>query len=109
MTQSPAAKDELHVAHPLQLCKQRYERTTIDVKTGLLCGDLEEDVDIDTPPGYSSESTKGQISKPQIALWICKSLNSDNHIDHTIIFKREGEKVIILIVCVDDFVVTCDV
>ncbi|CAL5418427.1 unnamed protein product [Camellia sinensis] len=94
----------------------------LDVKNAFLHGDLEEEVYMDIPPGFSSQSTVGKVCRLKKALyglkqspraWFDRFLKAmlrfgykQSNADHTMFVKRHANKVTVLIVYVDDIVVT---
>lgn len=94
----------------------------LDVKNAYLHGNLEEEVYMDIPPGFSSQITDGKVCRLKKALyglkqspraWFGRFLHAmlkigykQSHADHTMFVRREGEKITVLIVYVDDIVVT---
>ncbi|XP_028100331.1 uncharacterized protein LOC114299723 isoform X1 [Camellia sinensis] len=94
----------------------------LDVKNAFFHGDLEEEVYMDVPPGFSSQSTVGKVCRLKKALyglkqslraWFGRFLKAmlgfgyqQNNVDHTLFVKRNVHKVTVLIVYVHDIVVT---
>jgi len=94
-----------------------------DVKNAFLHGDLEEEVYMDIPPGYNS-NTPGTVCRLQRALYGLKQSPrawfgrfsvamrkygfQQSNSDHTLFLKRQRGKVTVLIIYVDDMIITGD-
>ena len=94
------------------------------MKNAFLHGELEE-VYMDIPPGFTCSRTQGKVCKLKRALYGLKQSPrawfgrfhkamvaigySQSNADHTLFIKRSGGKIAILIVYVDDIVVTSDI
>jgi hypothetical protein len=95
-----------------------------DVKNAFLHGDLEEEVYMDLPPGYTATSGDEVVCKLQRALYGLKQSPrawfgrfslamkkygyQQSHSDHTLFLKRQRGKVTALIIYVDDMIITGD-
>jgi hypothetical protein len=96
----------------------------LDVKNAFLHGDLEEEVYMDTPPGYTASSNTDVVCKLQRALYGLKQSPRawfgrfsqamkkygfrQSNSDHTLFLKHQQGKVTALIVYVDDMIITGD-
>ena len=96
----------------------------LDVKNAFLNGDLKEEVYMEIPPGFNEEYEAGKICKLKKALYglkqsprawfdrfnrFVKSLGyTQAQSDHTLFVKHSHNKVCILIVYVDDIIITGD-
>jgi hypothetical protein len=95
-----------------------------DVKNAFLHGDLEEEVYMDVPPGYTANSESEVVCKLQRALyglkqsprawfgrfsWAMKKYGyTQSNSDHTLFLKHRLGKVTALIIYVDDMIITGD-
>jgi len=95
-----------------------------DVKNAFLHGDLEEEVYMDIPPGYTLSLTAGIVCRLQKALYGLKQSPrawfdrfsmamkkygfQQSNSDHTLFLKQRQRKVIALIIYVDDMIITGD-
>lgn len=96
----------------------------LDVKNAFLNGDLKEDVYMDIPPGLEGSFPSGKVCKLQKSLyglkqspraWFARFTNSvikcgytQSQADHTMFIKRSEKKIAVLIVYVDDIILTGD-
>ncbi len=96
----------------------------LDVKNAFLHGDLEEEVYMDTPPGYTASSNTDVVCKLQRALYGLKQSPRawfgrfsqamkkygfrQSNSDHTLFLKHQQGKVTALIVYVDDMIIIGD-
>ena len=94
----------------------------LDVKNAFLHGELQEEIYMQIPPGFNTVKTEGKVLKLRRSLyglkqspraWFGRFRRAMIHIgykqsnaDHTLFYKRNGEKLAILIVYVDDIVIT---
>ncbi|KAK0581627.1 hypothetical protein LWI29_016112 [Acer saccharum] len=99
---------------------QEWPLKQLDVKNAFLHGELSEEVYMDLPPGLDSNT--GKVCKLKKALyglkqspraWFGRLSTSmrkfgyqQSNSDHTLFFKRKGDKITMLIVYVDDMIVT---
>jgi len=95
-----------------------------DVKNAFLHGDLEEEIYMDVPPGYTANSESEVVCKLQRALYGLKQSPkawfgrfslamkkygyTQSNSDHTLFLKRRLGKVTALIIYVDDMIITGD-
>jgi hypothetical protein len=95
-----------------------------DVKNAFLHGELEEEVYMDLPPGYTASTDANVVCKLQRALYGLKQSPrawfgrfsmamrkygfKQSNSDHTLFIKHKGSKVTALIVYVDDMIITGD-
>lgn len=95
----------------------------LDVKNAFLNGDLEEEVYMDLPPRFDLGKNNGKVCKLKRSLYGLKQsphvwfnrfskalrmMNYKQGADHTLFFKHQGNKITIIIVYVDDIIVTGD-
>ncbi|KAB2630265.1 hypothetical protein D8674_007784 [Pyrus ussuriensis x Pyrus communis] len=105
------------------LALQKNNTWEFDVKNVFLHGNLEEEVYMDFPPGYSAGRNTGvcRLRKSLYGLkqspraWfdrftqVMKKIGYyQSHSDHTLFVKRRQEKVTALIIYVDDMIITGD-
>lgn len=95
----------------------------LDVKNAFLNGELEEDVFMDLPPGFNNGGN-GRVVKLRKSLYglkqsprawfdrFMKAIKGQGYVqaqtDHTLFYRHKGGKVTILIVYVDDIIITGD-
>ena len=100
----------------------KWKLFQMDVKNAFLHGDLLEEVYMEIPPGFSSQETKGKVCRLKKSLyglkqspraWFGKFRKElrllgykQSNADHTLFFKHYNGKIVILIVYVDDIVIT---
>ena len=105
-------------------CNLDWPLFQLDVKNAFLNGKLEEEVYMDFPPGFETSNNKGKVCRLKKSLyglkqspraWFEKFTSTirqhgyqQAHADHTLFFKRSKEKISIVIVYVDDIVLTGD-
>ncbi|XP_058211908.1 uncharacterized mitochondrial protein AtMg00810-like [Rhododendron vialii] len=93
-----------------------------DVKNAFLHGELEEEVSMDIPPGFSSSETEGKLCRLKKAFYglkqsprawfdrfskaMLKFGYKQSHADHTMFIKGGAGKIVVLIVYVDDMIMT---
>lgn len=86
----------------------------LDVSNCFIHGDLEEDVYMEIPPGFSSEITKGRVCKLKEALYSLKQSSrawferfhkamscfgyKQGNADHTVFIKHKHKRITMLIV-----------
>ena len=90
----------------------------LDVKNIFLHGDLQEEVYIEIPPGFSNEQTLGKVCKLKKSLYglkqspcawfdrfrraVCDMGYSQCNGDHTVFYRHQGSHIAILAVYVDN-------
>jgi Reverse transcriptase (RNA-dependent DNA polymerase) len=93
-----------------------------DVKNVFLHGDLKEEIYMDPPPGYINSDSRQVVCRLHKALyglkqspraWFGRFRNAmknydfeQSDSDHTLFFKRQQEKLTVLIIYVDDMIIT---
>ncbi|KAM1164645.1 hypothetical protein ACFX13_024764 [Malus domestica] len=103
---------------------QDWPLLQFDVKNGFLHGDLKEEVYMDLPPGIGTSPGKCVVCRLRKALyglkqsfraWFGRFASSmkkfgyiQSHSNHTLFLKRQNGKLTVLIIYVDDMIVTGD-
>jgi Reverse transcriptase (RNA-dependent DNA polymerase) len=93
-----------------------------DVKNAFLHGNLKEEIYMDTPPGYINTRSKPVVCRLHKTLYglkqspqawfgrFCNAMKDyefeQSDSDHTLFFKRREEKLTVLIIYVDDMIIT---
>jgi Reverse transcriptase (RNA-dependent DNA polymerase) len=93
-----------------------------DVKNVFLYGDLKKEIYMDVPPSfcYEGEKKMGGLKKTLYSLkqssrtWFGRFTDAmknygyvqTNNVDHTLFFKRRGSKIMVLIIYIDDIIIT---
>uniref|UniRef100_A0A8R7V940 Integrase catalytic domain-containing protein n=1 Tax=Triticum urartu TaxID=4572 RepID=A0A8R7V940_TRIUA len=101
---------------------QKWKLFQGDVKNAFLHGDLQEEVYMEIPPGFRSRETEGKVCRLTKALYglkqsprawfgrfrkeICSMGYRQSNADHTLFFKCQCDYITILLVYVDDIVIT---
>jgi hypothetical protein len=96
----------------------------LDVKNAFLHGDLQEEVYMEVPPGYSNPEMVGKVCRLKKSLYglkqsprawfdrfrraLCAMGYKQCNGDHTIFYKHSGRKITVLAVYVDDIIITGD-
>ncbi|XP_052141858.1 uncharacterized protein LOC127761587 [Oryza glaberrima] len=96
----------------------------LDVKNAFLHGDLQEEVYMEIPPGFSTSQTKGKVLRLKKSLYglkqsprawfdrfrraMCGMGYKQCNGDHTLFYRHRGKKIAILAVYVDDIIITGD-
>jgi hypothetical protein len=96
----------------------------LDVKNAFLHGDLQEEIYMQIPPGFDTAQTEGKVLRLHRSLYGLKQSPrawfdrfrrailqlgyKQSNADHTMFYKRNVSRVSILIVYVDDIVITGD-
>jgi hypothetical protein len=94
----------------------------LDLKNAFLHGDLREEVYMHIPPGFSTTQTEGKVLRLHRSLYGLKQSPrawfdrfyraiipmgyKQSNADHTLFYKRRANKLAILIVYVDDIIIT---
>jgi Reverse transcriptase (RNA-dependent DNA polymerase)/Integrase core domain len=95
-----------------------------DVKNAFLNGDLEEEIYMEIPPGYSHSGSQQMVCKLEKALYglkqsprawfgrFCSAMSkygyTQSDSDHTLFYRKRHEKIAVLIIYVDDMIITGD-
>jgi hypothetical protein len=96
----------------------------LDVKNAFLHGDLQEEVYMEIPHGYSKPEMVGKVCRLRKSLYglkqspracfdrfrraLCGMGFKQCNGDHTVFYKHSGRKIVVLVVYVDDIIITGD-
>jgi hypothetical protein len=123
-TFAPVAK--MNSVRTLISCVVNLDRDIyqMDIKNAFLHGDLQEEVYMHIPPGFESSQTTGKVLRLRRSLYglkqsprawfgrfrqaMLKRGYHQSNADHTLFYQHANDKVAILIVYVDDIVITGD-
>ena len=103
---------------------KQWKLFQMDVKNAFLHGDLHEEVYMEIPHGFGTEETVGKVCKLKKSLYglkqsprawfgrfrneVCSFGYRQSNADHTLFYKHRNGKSTILVVYVDDIVITGD-
>ena len=123
-TFAPVAK--MNTVRILISCAANFEWSLhqLDVKNAFLHGDLQEEVYMEIPPGFSTSQTTGKVCRLKKALYglkqsprawfdkfrraVCSMGYGQCNGDHTLFYRHNKGKITILTVYVDDIIITGD-
>ena len=93
----------------------------LDVKNAFLHGELKEEVYMEVPPGLDSSKTEGKVCRLKKSLYglkqsprawfdrfrraMCEMGYKQCNKDHTVFYRHQNRKIVILAVYVDDIIV----
>src|SRR4051812_14959001 len=124
-TFAPVAK--MSTVRMLVSCAANFDLALhqLDVKNAFLHGDLQEEVYMEMPPGFSTQQTTGKVCRLKKSLYglkqsprawfdrfrraMCKVGYKQSNGDHTMFYKHENGRITILTVYVDNIIITGDV
>jgi Reverse transcriptase (RNA-dependent DNA polymerase) len=116
----------MNIVRILILCavNSGWDLCQLDVKNDFLHRDLKEEVYMEIPSGFQNEQLKGKVCRLKHSLYGLKQSPrawfdrfsmemkrlgyQQSNTDHTMFIQRKGEKICILVVYVDDIVLTCN-
>jgi Reverse transcriptase (RNA-dependent DNA polymerase) len=101
-----------------------WDLCQLDVKNAFLYGDLKEEMYMKIPPGFANEQLRDKVCRLKLSLYGLKQSPcawfdrfsmamkrlgyQQSNVDHTMFIQRKGDKICILIVYVNDIVLTCN-
>jgi hypothetical protein len=121
-TFAPVAK--MNTIQTLISCASNFDWDLhqLDVKNAFLHGDLQEEIYMHIPPGFSTAQTRGKVLRLHRSLYdlkqsprawfdrfrrsIIQMKYKQSNADHTLFYKCDGDKLAVLIVYVDDIIIT---
>jgi hypothetical protein len=121
-TFAPVAK--MNTIRTLISCSSNlgWDLHQLDIKNAFLHGDLHEEVYMRIPPGFNTPQTDGKVLRLHRSLYglkqsprawfdrfrraIIQMGYKQSNADHTLFYKHNGDKLAILIVYVDDIIIT---
>ncbi|XP_073112311.1 uncharacterized protein [Elaeis guineensis] len=106
ITHSPVSRSSSPV--PTVSSSTTNGNSPLDVKNAFLHGELQEEVYMDVPPGFATAQISPRAWFDRFRQAIIQMGYKQSNADHTLFFRHNKGKIAILIVYVDDIVVTGD-
>jgi hypothetical protein len=121
-TFAPVAK--MNTVRILDSCAANFlwKLHQLDVKNAFLHGDLHEEVYMEIPPGFGTRETTGKVCRLKTSLYglkqsprawfdrikrvVCGMGYGQYNGDHTVFYRHSNRKITILVVFVDDIIIT---